>query len=315
MKQYNYLGMDEAGLGPNLGPLVHAIVGLSLPSPAAIDQLWNSLNPVISAAPPASLHQLHVADSKVVYTAGGSREPLERAVAVVLRHLGYQPRTVAELLTAVCATSAPASEPWFTDIEFPLASWWSDQLTVDLAADLGQQLASNKIEVFLVAARITWTSDFNAFLESSGNKAEVTSSQAMSLLKTSWPDAEALPTLLVADKHGGRNRYDGLLSLAYPGLFVSREQETALLSRYHLGNMEARFQPRAESHFPVALASMICKTLRELLMDGWNSWWGSRIPGIKPTKGYPVDAKRFAADSANFRAANHIADRHFWRAK
>ena len=60
--------------------------------------------------------------------------------------------------------------------------------------------------------------------------------------------------------------------------------------------LEFRFQTKAEQHLPVALASMVSKYLRELAMIEFNAHWSDRVPGIKPTMGYPVDATRFLED-------------------
>ena len=43
----------------------------------------------------------------------------------------------------------------------------------------------------------------------------------------------------------------------------------------------------------VALASMVSKYLREALMSEWNAYWQKEVPDIKPTAGYPGDARRF----------------------
>ena len=43
----------------------------------------------------------------------------------------------------------------------------------------------------------------------------------------------------------------------------------------------------------VAVASMVSKYVREVCMVQFNRWWAQRVPGIKPTAGYPVDAGRF----------------------
>ena len=57
---------------------------------------------------------------------------------------------------------------------------------------------------------------------------------------------------------------------------------------------EIRFAVRAEkAHLPVALASMISKYVRELLMVLFNRYWAQRVPGVAPTAGYYVDGRRF----------------------
>ena len=48
-----------------------------------------------------------------------------------------------------------------------------------------------------------------------------------------------------------------------------------------------------ENPLAVALASMLCKYLRELCMRQFNRFWEKHVPGLEPTAGYPVDAKRY----------------------
>ena len=38
---------------------------------------------------------------------------------------------------------------------------------------------------------------------------------------------------------------------------------------------------------------MACKYLREVCMRQFNRFWAKHVPGLKPTAGYPTDAKRF----------------------
>ena len=60
--------------------------------------------------------------------------------------------------------------------------------------------------------------------------------------------------------------------------------------------ISVRLLPRADSeHFCVALASMLSKYLREMLMGEFNRFWLERLPGLEPTAGYPMDAMRFYA--------------------
>jgi ribonuclease HII len=47
---------------------------------------------------------------------------------------------------------------------------------------------------------------------------------------------------------------------------------------------------------PVALASMIAKYTRELLMVRFQEWFTRRAPQVRPTAGYALDAKRFWAE-------------------
>ena len=63
-----------------------------------------------------------------------------------------------------------------------------------------------------------------------------------------------------------------------------------------------------ESHFPVALASMYCKYVRELFLELFNKYWQERLPGLRPTAGYPRDARRFLKDIDRVKVSLRISD-------
>jgi ribonuclease HII len=80
-----------------------------------------------------------------------------------------------------------------------------------------------------------------------------------------------------------------------------------------MGNIQFCFRTKAEELLPVALASMVSKYLREVLMIRFNEFWRQHVPGLKPTKGYPLDAKRFREQIADQAAALGITENRFWR--
>jgi hypothetical protein len=58
--------------------------------------------------------------------------------------------------------------------------------------------------------------------------------------------------------------------------------------------MELHFRVAGEqAHFPTALSSMIAKYIRELLMTRFQDYWRLHAPGVKPTRGYVTDGRRF----------------------
>jgi ribonuclease HII len=76
------------------------------------------------------------------------------------------------------------------------------------------------------------------------------------------------------------------------------------------------FRPRADSaSAAVALASMLAKYLREVCMRQFNRFWATHVPGLKPTAGYPVDARRFLADIRPAMAALGIPEEAVWRVR
>jgi hypothetical protein len=48
-------------------------------------------------------------------------------------------------------------------------------------------------------------------------------------------------------------------------------------------------------------------------MDVFNAFWQSLIPGLRPTAGYPVDARRFRRDIERTALEREIAPAVWWR--
>ena len=142
---------------------------------------------------------------------------------------------------------------------------------------------------------------FNRGLDRHGVKSALTLRGAAALLREAADLPGDEPVRVVADKLGGRNDYRPLLAEAYPGAKVAVILAGAGGSDYAVEVAGRRIGvsvgPRAESgHFAVALASMLAKYVREACMAQFNRWWRARVPGLRPTAGYPQDAARFLAD-------------------
>ena len=60
---------------------------------------------------------------------------------------------------------------------------------------------------------------------------------------------------------------------------------------------------------------MTAKYLRELAMRVENNFWCRRVAGLRPTAGYPVDARRFKAEIADCQRRLAIPDQLVWRVK
>jgi hypothetical protein len=65
----------------------------------------------------------------------------------------------------------------------------------------------------------------------------------------------------------------------------------------------------------VALASMFAKYIREVCMKQFNAFWAKHVPGIKPTAGYPLDAKRFYEEIRPAMESLGIEPDAVWRKK
>jgi hypothetical protein len=160
------------------------------------------------------------------------------------------------------------------------------------------------------------TGRFNEETRRHDSKGRALSEMSMQLLRHVWQKAggdEHEAALVIADKHGGRNRYHEFLPIVFGDQFIRCHNESTEQSRYGVGRAEIRFETKSERHLPVALASMVSKYLRELSMLLFNRFWTARQPGLKPTAGYPLDAVRFKADIAALQKQLGIADEILWR--
>ncbi len=124
---------------------------------------------------------------------------------------------------------------------------------------------------------------------------------------------------MVCDKHGGRNRYAAALQHHFGEWLIVVRGEGRCESRYEFGpsgsRVDVRFRRGGEAFLPTALASMTAKYFRETAMRSFNRFWQQQIPGIRPTAGYPVDARRFKHEIANRQRELGLDDHVLWRSR
>jgi ribonuclease HII len=309
------VGIDEAGYGPNLGPLVQSAVALNLPAcdPAG----WETLRPAIRRAHERADARLLIDDSKKVYTRGGL-EALERGVWSIV---APDPHTLHDFLWS-CG-EVPA---WGEDLRGE--AWFDGDDAIPFHIDPGHEWEASEPVRTAIGER--WYGDyrivpaprFNRIVDEFGSKAVVLGRGLVELLTatTTAMPADAEPLIFQCDKQGGRNYYAALVQEAFPDGWVVAERESAEESRYRIENLPREvtitFRPRAEADsVAVALASMLCKYLREVCMRQFNRFWATHVPGIRPTAGYPLDAKRFFDEIRPAMARLGLVADQVWRKK
>jgi ribonuclease HII len=256
-----HIGTDEAGYGPLLGPLVVA---------AAVYEGGRRARPGDG-----------IADSKEVYGRGG-RDALAR---VLSPYLGLKaPVSLADLLARLSVRGDPRpGYPWYGDVR-------------DSAAGGGAPPSGfRRLYVSPLCER-----DFNAGCARCGDKATVLFEETMRVIRHALADHPG-EAEIVCDKHGGRNRYAGLLLAELGPTTILVEREAAACSSYRLElpgrTVRIRFQRAADAtDRAAALASMAAKYTRELFMEGLNGFFASRISGLRPTAGYYGDGRRFVRE-------------------
>lgn len=311
------IGMDEAGYGPNLGPLVITATVWEVPGHPRETDFWKAFADAVTNTPKPRDRRLHLADSKDVYTPARGLKSLERTVHAAFGLLDFAPRTFPAVVKALCDSEAMDSfseRPWYRDADLPIPCD-ADADSLERVAQWSELCRETGIHLRGIHSEVVTAERFNRLIDQHGNKAQALSRTSMQLLRRVWNPHNEQPTLIIGDKHGGRNRYDDLLDDIVDGIMIFRGQESRGLSSYRVGNTELRFQMKAESHLPVALASMVCKYVRELSMELFNRFWHAQVPELKPTKGYPVDARRFKADIADAQESLGITDAELWRCR
>ena len=315
------IGTDEAGYGPNLGPLVVAATAWHLPGQTA-DQvdLYHLLHKVVVRTT-AAMHarQVPIADSKMLYKAGGNLKMLETGLLPALSASGVTLDCWSSAWRHIAPDSQPQlrNDPCYRTYETPLPIDLSPNDLPPRAEALAQALHRAGITLTGIRAVAVFPEQFNQFVERMDNKSAVLSHLTIQLIHRLVATLKEEPILVCCDKHGGRNHYLALLQTAFPESLVEVRRESRALSVYRWGpphrRVEIRFAVGGESFLPTALASMTAKYLRELAMKAFNAYWGQHVAGLRPTAGYPLDARRFLDDIDHCRRQYRIARDSLWR--
>lgn len=312
-----HIGIDEAGYGPNLGPFVMTLAACRVPDDLHDANLWDVLKSSVRRFDERADGRLIVADSKQVYSPARGWADLEKTIGAALPSTA----TFQALLQHLTPEDLPLlrKEAWFVG-DTPLPTEVSD---ADLCASrAGWRQASEDAGIAWGYCRcvIVPAPRFNDLIDRWDSKGAVLGVAFTELVERCLKATAAEPMRFVIDKHGGRNTYSALLQHAFPDGNVWAEQEGSQRSVYRVEGLDRKvnvtFMPKADAeHFTVALASMISKYVRELLMREFNRFWQTHVPGLPPTAGYPQDAVRYFEAIRPALAKLGIAERLVWRCR
>ncbi len=342
------IGLDEAGYGPLLGPLV--VAGAAFRLPVSADDSSDSPVPdQLRAALAGAAHHvrsgdggrgpkprgrrpapLRVGDSKRLMGASHDLRGLELPVLAFASVAGrldpVGPADLPALMGQVGAAPAAAEgRPWYSEggVSFPLRATHAD--IAHSAEHLGTALAGRGAQFVGFAADVLHEERLNASFAATGNKADtlfdVTAGVLERLLARRVDDDEEV--VVVLDRHGGRRFYGPPIQRRWPGTFAWTLREDRARSTYRIapgGPLGPRttltFAVKADDTEPqVALASMLAKYLREVHMALWNAWFAVLCPDVRPTAGYVQDARRWLEDTRALREAAGIPDERLVRTR
>lgn len=214
------------------------------------------------------------------------------------------------------------------------------------AKKIAEAFFDRGVEILDLRSRRIHPAEFNRLLGDDGLKSDLLADVTLGLAAGLVADIERREAIgrekkrgranplstrifLLGDKLGGRNRYADTLRRFFPDRKIRPLVESRYLSRYRITAgetgenseeirpipIEIRFQAKGESNLPTALASMADKYLRELSMIPFNEFWRRSLPDLRPTAGYPEDARRFLAEIADLQRKQGIADEILRRKK
>ena len=353
------IGTDEAGYGPNLGPLVVTATSWQVPADLECEQMWDLLSVVLTNSPQRNDPRLHIADSKQVYSPVNGLLDLETGVLSFLGTLDMAPATTRELgrcLAGQIFDTNSQQDPTLShgNAALPLAAF-PDEIN-EFRNSILNAFEQTGVRLLGIRSRIMFPPEFNHLVDKTGSKGIILSHCTLQLIRSLCPaefrdanstgpasaasrslfsidpcvetdspsDTDAVSCQAASnvgsvhvfcDKHGGRNRYDAVISEHFDDQFVFRREESTAVSRYRMGKVEFCFRTKAEELLPVALASMVSKYVRESLMEDFNAFWQYHLPDLKPTKGYPLDARRFRQAIQETATRLGIRDTEYWRQK
>lgn len=299
------VGIDEAGLGPLLGPLVISAVGLHISDGLADADLWELLSEAINRSPKRHSSKVVIADSKKLYRGGRGNLPYLERGSLVGYFLFYNelPQSLRDFIDKICIDSKVYNRhKWysFTDIPLPYVL---TQDSIELSCSLLAQCLANMNARFSYLKAIVITEGrFNELVDSIGNKSEIVFSQLIRLIADIIGSSVSDGRIRIyIDRQGSRKSYlEGLLK-SFPEYNIRVLTETESESRYILSSERKEvllgFLTRGENRsFLISWASIVSKYIRELFMRLFNEYWQSHLPQLRPTAGYFVDGKRFIAD-------------------
>lgn len=296
------VGIDEAGFGPILGPLVVSSSSLSLPHDLLKSDLWQILRKSLSNRRKGLAGRLLVTDSKKAYSKSIGIKHLERTVLTALKCLGHEPATLTELMERICPNCLErlSAYPWHRDTHSRRLS--SDAADKAIAsAVLSDDMASSNIELLAMESFCMDVGYYNEMVAAVKNKANVLFTATCRLIKAAYDNFGGDDLHVVVDRQGGRVHYRKVLQRMFGEMELRILRETPTTSSYELKaggkDMRLHFVVKADQRFlPVSLASMTSKYLRELLIGNINSYFNGFDADLKPTAGYWTDGLRFIED-------------------
>ena len=296
------VGIDEAGLGPLLGPLVVSAAAFTIPAGTNKESMWLMLKDSVSNHKKNLAGRMLICDSKKAYTPATGIAFLEKTVLACLWHLGKTPSSVSELVNMLCPECSGRLEryPWHRDYSQTAIKFNADDISI-CAGAFGRSLEKNGMSLAVLKSFCFDTAYYNDMVQKVNNKSTVVFSAVCGLVDEIIKSSYCRNFHFIIDRQGGRISYVRQLRTMFSDMELKIISQDQSQSSYQLStsykNVRIDFCVRADAeHLPVCLASMASKYLREQLMGCLNNYFIGKCRQLKPTAGYWTDGKRFLND-------------------
>ena len=295
-------GIDEAGFGPILGPLVVSTAVFEIPDELIKSDMWHLLGRSVSKSKKHLSGRLLVTDSKKAYSRSSGIKHLRRTVLACLDYLGKRPETLDELLGLLCPECALRLEdyPWYRGKLTRQFETNSDDITI-AARTLTRDLRSNQMKLLNISSFCFDVGHYNELVATVRNKSTVLFTAVCGLIQKTIDSSNGQNLQIVIDRQGSREHYTEPLRRMFSQMDLTVLKENDKLSSYELSGggktIRLHFIVKADDNYlPAALASMTSKFLRELLIHRINAYFATHCAELKPTAGYWKDGCRFIED-------------------
>lgn len=308
-------GIDEAGLGPALGPLC------ACASVFEVDEYacpWQSYNK-IATAHKSGKQELLVTDSKIAYSRAGLHT-LENSALSFICSTDATPDIPANLHDLLAQTT-----PQNHNTTICQALWYQSASNESVPHSTEPEQIENNSQSIKSTPGISCKSidsillsaaELNRLLDKGLNKSEAVMLQTGKLIKNIYDKFSDQEIIITVDKQGGRNFYAPFLMDVLEGAWITPVVEGADLSEYTCARMRIIFKPKADrDSFATALSSIYAKYLRERFMQMFNDFFALHVKDLAPTAGYHGDAPRFFEQITPAMKKLDIKAHEIWRNK
>jgi len=319
-------GIDEAGYGPLIGPLVVGCCAFEIPGEHLADDLpcvWKSLRKLVSKKRCPKGKRIHVNDSKMVYSTSSGLKELEKSILAIFAAADHWPETLDDLVKHVASNCVDEMDRrvWYRQDPSEAFPFTCDGTSLKLFSNgLRAEFGRTGARCVHLAARVLFEKPLNEMLTATHNKASVLFSTAAIHLDELIRRYSRQGLTIFCDRQGGREHYGSLLRLMFDAWHLEIVSEKDGDCEYRLSNggkiVRIFFREKAEAQcLPVAAASMLSKYLREVFMRRLNRFWQQHLPDLVPTAGYYNDGVRFLQDIQAKRQELGIGDAEIIRSR